>query len=622
MWYATSGRLVRGIDRLDSSLRAPGEQALTRVAVVFCVAFWGALLLSGAGTFSGLALLAFAWAGRALMLARIRGNGVHLSERQMPELNARCNAAAARLGVRPPPETYVIQADGALSTLALRVLSRDFMVLHADLLERCEDPRQVDFLIGHEMGHLAAGHYRASLLLAPFLLIPWVGPALGRARQYTADRCGLAISTDLDASLRALGVLAAGRVAARLELSAFGDPSRESEDFWSSVYELVSPTPLLARRAAALRANESPINRPLLSYPLAPLAGLGSGTPSSTAILVSVYLALYVAASLPSIQRMIQTTQHHETPAPPVQAPREAEAPTAQEAPPAQNDRGGYAIESLPDETVEPGITRHALSVRRPGKAPTRFWVYQPDNAAPSPPLVLVPPAGGSGVTGMGLASSDMPEQLPWARAGFIVVSVEIDGAPPENDSDDAAWSASARAYRASNGGMSNFEEALDVAMSVVPTIDPAKVMVAGHSSAATQALVFAARDPRVRQCVSFSPVLDWREVVNPRAQEAFGAVIPDLQSFLEVQSPIHYEETLRVPVFLTAAPDERPGYSESIEAFATSLRRRGVEAEFHPVGAGGHYAPMIRDGIPAGIAWARARFGLTPQAPQRAGRR
>src|SRR5258708_5184037 len=132
----------------------------------------------------------FAVMARALCLATIKGTGVRVSARQFPELDARCQRAAQSLSLPSPPEVYLIQAGGALNAFATKLLSRKFMIIYSDLADECEDPRQLDFVIGHEMGHLAAGHLRWNAFLWPFMLMPWLGAAYLRAREYTSDRCG------------------------------------------------------------------------------------------------------------------------------------------------------------------------------------------------------------------------------------------------------------------------------------------------------------------------------------------------------------------------------------------------------------------------------------------------
>jgi Zn-dependent protease with chaperone function len=121
---------------LDPALRSPKERPLFTLGIVFSAIFWPPMVVSVVGFTYALMVLVFAFVAQALMLARICVDGVRRSPRQIPELYARFERAAARVGLGRAPETYVIQADGALNAFATHFLSRDFMLLHADLLER------------------------------------------------------------------------------------------------------------------------------------------------------------------------------------------------------------------------------------------------------------------------------------------------------------------------------------------------------------------------------------------------------------------------------------------------------------------------------------------------------
>lgn len=153
--------------------------------MVFSSIVWLVLIVSVVGILYGAFILLFMLMAPALFLAHVRGNGVRVSERQLPDLNARVRAASEKLGLPQPPEVYVIQAGGVLNAFATKLLSRKYVILFSDLMDQCHDPRQCDFVVGHEVGHLAAGHLRWNAFLAPYHLLPWLGTAYSRAREYT-----------------------------------------------------------------------------------------------------------------------------------------------------------------------------------------------------------------------------------------------------------------------------------------------------------------------------------------------------------------------------------------------------------------------------------------------------
>jgi Zn-dependent protease with chaperone function len=274
---------------LDPSHRYPKEQLLFILGVTFSTLVWIALVVSIVGILYGLLGLAVTIVAHALFLANVRGNAVRISQRQFPDLYARCREAAKHLGLAETPEVYVMQAGGALNAYATKFFSRKFVIIYSDLVDECQDPRQVDFVIGHEMGHFAAGHLRWNAFLWPFMLVPWFGAAYLRAREYTSDRCGHSVVGDVESSMRGLIVLAAGgKHAAQADIRAFMDQRRESGQFWSAVLELVSSHPYLCKRVAALQelhqpgsvlpvgATRSPIPAPVLGFAARTAGGAAS----------------------------------------------------------------------------------------------------------------------------------------------------------------------------------------------------------------------------------------------------------------------------------------------------------------------------------------------------------
>jgi Zn-dependent protease with chaperone function/type II secretory pathway pseudopilin PulG len=305
-------RLAATAGAFDPQLRHPNEQPLFIVGVIFSTLVWLLLAVSIVGIFYGVIGAAFALMAHALFLANVKGNGVRVSERQFPDLDARCRRAAQSLGLAEAPDVYLMQAGGALNAFATKLLSRKFMIIYSDLADECEDPRQLDFVIGHEMGHLAAGHLKWNAFLWPFMLLPWLGAAYMRAREYTSDRCGFAFVGDVEPSMRGLVVLAAGgKHATRADLNAFMEQRLETGRFFPAVLELVSTHPFLCKRVAALQelhqpGTVAPVSRNPLAYPLAPVFGLMAAGPAGGlgGMLVMVAVVGMIAAiAIPSLLR-------------------------------------------------------------------------------------------------------------------------------------------------------------------------------------------------------------------------------------------------------------------------------------------------------------------------------
>ena len=287
----------------DPHLRSAKETPLFIIGAIFSSLCWLLLIITIIGLFYGGLVLMFVLIAHALHLAHVQGNGLKVSERQLPDLYERVKAAAAKLGLARLPDVYVLQSGGVLNAFATKLLSRRFVIIYAELAQQCEDPRQLDFVVGHELGHLAAGHLTWMFFLLPFRLVPWLGPAYSRACEYTCDRAGFVVAGDLEPSLRGLCVLAAGRLAGRADLQAFSDQRNASGGFWMSIFELVSTHPYLCKRAGALQEFAAPgtirpVPRNPFAYPLAPFLGMGAGGGLQSSLLIMIVVFAVVFARL------------------------------------------------------------------------------------------------------------------------------------------------------------------------------------------------------------------------------------------------------------------------------------------------------------------------------------
>jgi dipeptidyl aminopeptidase/acylaminoacyl peptidase len=251
---------------------------------------------------------------------------------------------------------------------------------------------------------------------------------------------------------------------------------------------------------------------------------------------------------------------------------------------------------------IQPGIRFQELSFARNG-VPMRLWIYQPEKQSGKLPLVLVPPAGSTLLAGMHLADGDRPEHYPYAKAGFLVVGFDIDGPVPDNSS-EAIMKQGAMQFRDAQAGVANAKTALDFALAKIPNVDPKRVFIAGHSSAATLALLAAEHEPRIKACVAYAGVTDVLGRFGPQTVNAFNSVIPGYRDFLRFSSPDTQTEQLKCPVFLFAALDDGTFPPSESTVFAGKLKQSNPNVTCVTVAHGGHYDSMIKEGIPRGIRW------------------
>jgi Zn-dependent protease with chaperone function/type II secretory pathway pseudopilin PulG len=293
-------------------IRSRKEVRLKPLMVGFAALLWLAIVVSLVGLLYAIPVVLFVLMAHALFLASVKGNGVLLSETQLPELHARVVAASQRLGLDAAPEAYLMQSGGVLNAFATRLLSRRFIIIYSGLVEACgEDAKALDFVIGHELGHHALGHLKWLAFLAPARVVPLLGAAYSRACEYSCDVAGLAVVGELEGASRGLVVLAAGgAVAGKVSLPAFSAQASAASGFWASILELNLSHPFTTKRVRALADFIEPGTAPApgrnpLTYPLAPILGLpaagvaGGGAAAGLLVIVAV-VGMLAAMAIPN----------------------------------------------------------------------------------------------------------------------------------------------------------------------------------------------------------------------------------------------------------------------------------------------------------------------------------
>lgn len=242
-----------------------------------------------------------------------------------------------------------------------------------------------------------------------------------------------------------------------------------------------------------------------------------------------------------------------------------------------------------------------------PGESRT-LGIYLPPNPGTRKlPCVVIAPAGTRLFHGIGVGEGDSPEHLPYVRAGYAVVTYSLDGELDEQKLDNnRAVQRAQSAFIAAEGGVNNGKSAITYALSRLH-VDPKRIIVAGHSSAATVALQLAAADPRVTACIAYAPCTD----LEARLSEALPLlelINPGARAFYTSRSPKNNLEKLRCPVFLFHARDDSNVPFSDSDRFVQALQRAGGKVTFATADTGDHYESMIREGIPAAQKWLAQR--------------
>ncbi|MDO5629381.1 MAG: M48 family metallopeptidase [Mobilicoccus sp.] len=270
----------------QQELRHPAELPWLAVAVLTTLTvFIGstALYLSGyrlEGLFQQGMVLAlgapiFILLARAYIYGQQRSKGVRVSPTQFPDAYRMLAEASLSAGMRRMPDAFVVSGNGVLNAFAAGHGHRRYVMLHSDMFEiggETRDPDALRFVIGHEVGHLAAGHssYWRQLLTTVFDQIPVLGPALSRAQEYTADNYGYAYCPQGAAG--AIATMAAGKyLNHEVQADEYVDRAVTDRSLFIWVVNLLGSHPILIWRGHALRHRDR-----AGSLFFAPRAGVGA----------------------------------------------------------------------------------------------------------------------------------------------------------------------------------------------------------------------------------------------------------------------------------------------------------------------------------------------------------
>ncbi|EST35875.1 peptidase M48 [Streptomycetaceae bacterium MP113-05] len=201
-------------------------------------------------------------------------DSVRVGERQFAHLNHMLRDACHILDLEKVPPMYVSQ-DPKPNAMCIG-LDEPIIVVSTGLVELL-DEEEMRAVVGHEVGHALSGHsvYRTILLFLTNLALKVAWIPLGnvaimaivtalrewfRKSELSADRAGLLVGQDLQASMRGLMKLAGGNHLHEMNVDAFLEQAEEYEaggDLRDSVLKIMNVLPrshpFTTVRAAELR---------------------------------------------------------------------------------------------------------------------------------------------------------------------------------------------------------------------------------------------------------------------------------------------------------------------------------------------------------------------------------
>ncbi len=189
-----------------------------------------------------------------LARGRLLGSSVRVHQTQYPRVFEIVKGACAALEI-PMPLVFV-REDNLVPVVALGFGVPYALVLSSHWIEIFEDD-ELAFMIGRELGHIAAGHTRFHSLLSvngnENPIISMIFGAWLRRCALTCDKVGLLCCGSLDAAIRAMGIAAFHEFGRKVDYQAFAEQLAEIEaDSVLRWGEWLSSEPYATRRIASL----------------------------------------------------------------------------------------------------------------------------------------------------------------------------------------------------------------------------------------------------------------------------------------------------------------------------------------------------------------------------------
>jgi hypothetical protein len=186
----------------------------------------------------------------------IRGNSVRLSEKQFPEVYAILKDHCRRLGMTEVPELFLTAGGIAPFSVTYSSWRENYIVLHQVLFDIVES-KSIDvvmFTLAHELGAIRLNQTALwnEMLLTYVSAIKWLRNPLERARTYSRDRYGAALSPT---GFRGLLINAVGRrLMDDVDIPDYLAQASSYGGFWSGINAFFEPKPQVFNRLKELKA--------------------------------------------------------------------------------------------------------------------------------------------------------------------------------------------------------------------------------------------------------------------------------------------------------------------------------------------------------------------------------
>ena len=254
--------------KLDlNALRHPLETRYYKAILIANVAFFvvaAAICIAVPAILLGVALLAaFLYVMNRLsfqlMYWFINGNSIRVSESQYPELHDAVVRACRYIDLPTVPQVFILHGEGLLELFVIKRFSKKGVLLFTselvDTLLASGDSRQMMMIVGRQLGHIRAGHFKGWFFKDVIgRLALWFHAAWSRGCHYTADRVGYLSAGSLDASRRALIAMTVGkRLAPAASIDGIAQQAQEHQrSLFARIARILQSTPFMIHRIGAL----------------------------------------------------------------------------------------------------------------------------------------------------------------------------------------------------------------------------------------------------------------------------------------------------------------------------------------------------------------------------------
>ena len=240
------------------SLREPSERPafwLTALFALPAALAIGYVLHESIGASQVALFIVIAMVYVTLARGRLLGSSVRVHQRQYPRVFNIVRSTCAALQI-PMPLVFV-REDNYVPVVALGFGEPYALVVSSHWIELFADD-ELAFMVGRELGHIAAGHTRFHSLLSvngnENPIISMIFGAWLRRCALTCDKVGLLCCGSMDAAIRGMGIAAFHEFGRKVDYEAFAEQHAEVQaDTVLRWGESLSSEPYATHRIASLR---------------------------------------------------------------------------------------------------------------------------------------------------------------------------------------------------------------------------------------------------------------------------------------------------------------------------------------------------------------------------------